>query len=58
MAFLKNKKTLITAGLIVVLAGLKQFLGIEIPGFTLSLGDAITVASGLVFAKLGTLPKV
>lgn len=46
-------KTYIAAGLIVLIAAAEQFVGVDIPGFDLSLGDAVSVALAAIFARLG-----
>ena len=55
---LQGWKTYLTAGIIVVLAVIRQFFGIEVPGFDLDLTAAITVAAGLIFARQGVKADV
>lgn len=55
---LQGWKTYITAALIVVLALVRQFFGVEVPGFDLDLTAAVTVAAGLVFARNGVKADV
>jgi hypothetical protein len=52
-AITKNWKTTLTAAVIVGIAALKTFLGLNIPG-ALDIATAIPVAVGLVFAKDAT----
>lgn len=51
MFLLTNWKTTLTGVLIVVLAALHTFLGINVPGFNLDIGASIVLALGLFNAK-------
>jgi hypothetical protein len=50
-SLLSNWKTSLTGLLIIVLAALHTFLGINIPGFNLDLGAAFMLAVGMFTAK-------
>lgn len=53
MNFLAGYKTYILAALIIVSAAAENFLGVDIPGFDMSIGDAVMVAFGLFTARIG-----
>lgn len=50
---LSGYKTYITAAVMVIIAGAKMFLGVDVPGFTGDPGTLITAALGLIFARIG-----
>ena len=53
MNLLNGYKTYILAALIILCSLGETFLGVDVPGYELSLGDAIMVALGLFTARIG-----
>ena len=53
MNVLAGYRTYILAALIILCALGENFLGVDVPGYELSLGDAIMVALGLFTARVG-----
>ncbi len=53
MNVLAGYRTYILAALIILCALGENFLGVDVPGYELSLGDAIMVALGLFTARIG-----
>ena len=53
MNLLNGYKTYVLAALIILCSLGETFLGVDVPGYELSLGDAIMVALGLFTARIG-----
>lgn len=58
MAFLSGYKTYILAALILLVAAAETFLGTDVPGFDLSLGDAFMVSLALITGRTGAKADV
>lgn len=57
MQFLTGYKTYILAALLLLLGGV-EFVGIDVPGFTMSPQEAIGLALGFIFARNGAKTEV
>lgn len=45
-----NWRTTLAGVAVVALAAVETFLGVDIPGFSMDLGTAVVVGSGLIFS--------
>jgi hypothetical protein len=57
MDIMQGAKTYIVAGLIVLVAAVELF-GIDVPGFNMTIQEAVSVAVGLIFARGGARADV
>lgn len=51
---LTNWKTSVAGLVIIAVGALHQLFGVDVPGFNLDLGSAITAGLGLIFARDAT----